>query len=120
MAKDKAALVKEQKDSLDKEGEKELLKRIELKEKENEELESKAKEKTAEAAVARIDKHLKQGDMSGALSLAQKLPDNVRQPAQEWLSKLAARAGVDQAIAKIENQLKASLGTGAAATDKKG
>jgi hypothetical protein len=79
-----------------------------------------AKEKTAEAAVARIDKHLKQGDMSGALSLAQKLPDNVRQPAQEWLSKLAARAGVDQAIAKIENQLKASLGTGAAATDKKG
>jgi hypothetical protein len=78
-----------------------------------------AKEKTAEAAVARIDKHLKQGDMSGALSLAEKLPDNVKAPARQWLSKLAARAGVDQAIAKIENQLKASLGTGAAATDKK-
>jgi len=49
IAKDKAALVKEQKDSLDKEGEKELLKRIESKEKENKELECKAKEKALEA-----------------------------------------------------------------------
>lgn len=68
---------------------------------------------TAEAAVARIEKRLKDGDMSGALSLAEKLPDEAKAPAKDWMSQLAARAGVDRAIAKIENQLKASLGAGA-------
>lgn len=72
------------------------------------------KENTAEAAVARIEKRLKDGDMSGALSLAEKLPDEAKAPAKGWMSQLAARAGVDRAIAKIENQLKASLGAGAA------
>ncbi len=49
MVKDKTVLVKEQKDSLDKDGEKELLKRIEKKEKENKELEEKGKEKALKA-----------------------------------------------------------------------
>lgn len=69
-----------------------------------------AEEKTAEAAVARIENHLKNGDMSGALALAEKLPDQAKAPARGWMSQLAARAGVDRAIAKIEDQLKASLG----------
>ncbi len=67
-------------------------------------------EKTAEAAVARIEKRLKDGDMSGALALADKLPEQAKTPARVWMSQLAARAGVDRAIAKIEEQLKASLG----------
>lgn len=67
-------------------------------------------EKTAEAAVARIEKRLKDGDMSGALALADKLPEQAKTPARAWMSQLAARAGVDRAIAKIEEQLKASLG----------
>jgi hypothetical protein len=71
------------------------------------------KENTAEAAVARIEQRLKDGDMTGALSLAEKLPAEAKVPAKDWMSKLAARAGVDRAIAKIENQLKASLGGGA-------
>lgn len=69
-----------------------------------------AEEKTAEAAVARIEKRLKDGDMSGALALAEKLPDRAKTPAGDWIGKLAARASVDRAIAKIEDQLKASLG----------
>jgi hypothetical protein len=69
-----------------------------------------ATEKTAEAAVARIEQLLKQGDMSGALALAEKLPDQSKAPAKDWIGQLAARAGVDRAIAQIENQLKASLG----------
>ncbi len=48
MAKAKAVLVKEQKDSLDKKGETELLKRIGAKEKENKTLEEKARRKTLE------------------------------------------------------------------------
>ncbi len=71
------------------------------------------KENTAEAAVARIEQRLKDGDTTGALSLAEKLPAEAKVPAKDWMSKLAARAGVDRAIAKIENQLKASLGGGA-------
>jgi hypothetical protein len=77
------------------------------------------KEKTAEAAVARIEKQLKDGNMSGALALAEKLPDKAKAPAKEWMSKLAARAGVDRAIEEIEGQLKASLGGGSADTGKK-
>lgn len=69
-----------------------------------------AEENTAEAAVARIEKRLKDGDMSGALALAEKLPDRAKTPAGDWIGKLAARASVDRAIAKIEDQLKASLG----------
>ena len=69
-----------------------------------------AEEKTTEAAVARIEQRLKSGDMGGALALAEKLPEEAKTPAREWMSQLAARAGVDRAIAKIEEQLKASLG----------
>lgn len=69
-----------------------------------------AEENTAEAAVARIEKRLKDGDMSGALALAEKLPERAKSPAGDWIGKLAARASVDRAIAKIEDQLKASLG----------
>ncbi|MGI9478488.1 MAG: COG4223 family protein, partial [Hyphomicrobiaceae bacterium] len=69
-----------------------------------------AEEKTAEAAVARIEKQLKSGDLSGALALAEKLPDEAKTPARDWIGQLAARAGVDRAIATIEDQLKASLG----------
>ena len=77
-----------------------------------------ATEKTAEAAVARIEKHLKQGDLVSALAVAEKLPDAAKAPAKSWMSQLAVRAGVDRAIAKIEDQLKASLGGGA--LEKKG
>lgn len=83
-----------------------------------------AEEKTAEAAVARIEERLKAGDLPGALVLAEKLPEKSKSSAGTWMSQLAARAGVDQAIAKIEDQLKSSLGsgldTGPAGTNTKG
>ena len=68
--------------------------------------------KTTEAAVARIEKLLKSGDLSGALTIARKLPEKSRAPAENWIKKLAARADVDRAISKVEGQLKASLGGG--------
>jgi hypothetical protein len=72
-----------------------------------------------EAAVARIEKNLKQGDLTKALAEAKKLPETGRQAASAWISELEARASVDQAIAEVENQLKASLG-GAKAGSKEG
>ncbi len=74
--------------------------------------------KTAEAAVARIDGRLREGDMNGALTLAEELPGKLKKPAEGWLAKLSARAGVDRAIAEIESQLKASLGAGQASEQK--
>lgn len=79
-----------------------------------------AEEKTAEAAVAQIEKRLKAGDMAGALALTEKLPEATKASAGTWMSQLAARAEVDRAIAKIEDQLKASLGTGPTGGEKKG
>lgn len=79
-----------------------------------------AEEKTAEASVARIEQRLKSGDMAGALTLAEKLPEPAKKLVGDWMSKLAARAGVDRAIAKIEDQLKASIGATPAGADKKG
>ena len=67
---------------------------------------------TTEASVARIEKLLKDGNLSGALSLAEKLPEKSKDVAKGWMSQLSARAEVDRAISKIEGQLKSALGGG--------
>lgn len=64
----------------------------------------------SEAAVARIEKFLKQGDLPKALAEAKKLPESGQQAAKGWIGELEARASVDSAIASVEDQLKASLG----------
>lgn len=69
-----------------------------------------------EAVLARTEGYLKAGDIAQALKEAQGLQPESRKPIQPWLARLEARASVDQALATIENKLKASLADGAAST----
>lgn len=72
---------------------------------------------STEAVVARIEKLVKAGDLVGAQAQAKALSGPARAAAKGWLDRLAARAEVDQAIAKLEQELKTSLGgTGQPAT----
>lgn len=73
-----------------------------------------ATDKSTEAVVSRIDERLRQGNLVAALEQAKELSDKARQPAQQWLDRVAARADVDRAIASLERQLKSSLGSNAA------
>ncbi|MEM9356626.1 MAG: hypothetical protein AAGB04_10470 [Pseudomonadota bacterium] len=73
-----------------------------------------ASDKSTEAVVSRIDERLRQGNLVAALDQAKELSDKARQPAQQWLDRVAARADVDRAIASLERQLKSSLGSNAA------
>lgn len=72
---------------------------------------------STEAVVARIEKLVKAGDLVAAQAQAKALSGPARAAAKGWLDRLAARAEVDQAIAKLERELKTSLGgTGQPAT----
>ena len=73
-----------------------------------------ASDKSTEAVVSRIDAQLQQGNLVAALDQAKNLSEKARQPAQEWIDRVAARADVDRAIASLERQLKSSLGSNAA------
>ena len=73
-----------------------------------------ANDKSTEAVVSRIDAQLQQGNLVAALDQAKNLSEKARQPAQEWINRVAARADVDRAIASLERQLKSSLGSNAA------
>jgi len=77
-------------------------------------------DKSTEAIVSRVEKLLKQGNLSGAIEQSKKLPEKARKPAAAWFERLAARADVDRAIAQLEGQLKASLGGGADQPTKTG
>ena len=77
-----------------------------------------AEDKSAEAVVGRMEKALKEGKLADVLAEAQQLSPKARAAAEGWLDKLEARAAVDQAIAQIEDQLKASL-AGNAPTEKR-
>ena len=70
-----------------------------------------ASDSSTEATVARMERQLQQGNLSGVLSESGHLSDKARKPAQDWLDRVAARAEVDRAIAAIEQQLKSSLGS---------
>ncbi|MBS0241114.1 MAG: hypothetical protein JSS20_02975 [Proteobacteria bacterium] len=72
-----------------------------------------AGETGAEAQVARMEAALKAGRLGDVLAEAKtlgKVPDT----AKDWLAKVAARQSVDQALAQVDETLKASLGGGAA------
>jgi hypothetical protein len=70
---------------------------------------------STEAIVARVEKLLVDGNLSGAFEQSKALSKEARAPIEGWLSRLEARANVDRAIAELERQLKASLGGGDAA-----
>src|SRR5690606_6826751 len=64
---------------------------------------------SVEAIVARMEQALAEGKFTAVLEQAQHLPPEALQPAEAWLAKVEARAAVDRAIARVEDQLKASL-----------
>ncbi|MEW5962668.1 MAG: hypothetical protein AB1749_03820 [Pseudomonadota bacterium] len=73
-----------------------------------------ADDKSTEAVVARMDASLKEGRLGDVMARARELPAAALKPAEDWLSKVAARHAVDSALAAIEAQLKTSLaGAGA-------
>lgn len=66
-------------------------------------------DKSAEATVARIESALGAGRLDEVLRLAEELPEVGKQAAADWLKKVKERHSVDQALASLEDQLKASL-----------
>jgi hypothetical protein len=63
----------------------------------------------AEATVARMEKALNAGNLDEVLTEASQLSPKARNAADAWLTRLEARATVDRALAKIEDQLKAMV-----------
>lgn len=68
-----------------------------------------AGDNSAEAIVARIETALDDSRLGDVIAQARTLPQRAQAPIEEWLSKVEARHAVDQAIAAIDGQLKASL-----------
>jgi len=68
-----------------------------------------ADDTSTEAIVARMETALNDGRLGDVLAQAKSLPQRARVPIEDWLIKVAARDTVDQAIAAVDAQLKASL-----------
>jgi len=70
-----------------------------------------ADEKTAEAVVARMEQALNEDRPGDVLQEARTLPQPAQDAAKDYLAKVEARFAVDRALAEVEAQLKASLGS---------
>lgn len=68
-----------------------------------------ADDTSTEAVVARMETALNDGRLGDVLTQAKYLPQRARVPIEDWLIKVTARDTVDQAIAAVDAQLKASL-----------
>lgn len=64
---------------------------------------------STEAIVARMEQALNDGRLGDVLAQSRTLPQRARVPIEDWLIKVTARDTVDQAIATVDAQLKASL-----------
>ena len=62
-----------------------------------------------EAKIARIEKALAESRLGEALDEAGRLPPEAAAAIAGWRAKAAARHSVDEAIATVENELKAAL-----------
>jgi hypothetical protein len=71
---------------------------------------------STEAVIDRMQSALRHGRLGDALGHAKTLPPKAAAAAEDWISKANARLAVDQALADLENALKASL-AGRAAGD---
>ncbi len=67
-------------------------------------------DKSAEAVAGRMELALKEGRLADVAEEAKTLSSKAKDAAAPFLEKVAARASVDDSVAKIENQLKSSLG----------
>lgn len=68
-----------------------------------------AADTSAEAIVTRIEAALNEGRLGDVIAAAKTLPAKAQAPIEDWLIRVTARHSVDQAIAQIEDRLKASL-----------
>jgi hypothetical protein len=68
-----------------------------------------ADDNSLDATIARMDTALKDGRLAEVLEQGKKLPPKAQLAAEDWLKQVEARQAVDQAMANIEAQLKASL-----------
>jgi hypothetical protein len=53
---------------------------------------------------------VKEGRLGDVLANAKKLPPKAALAGEDWIRKVEARQAVDQAMAEVENELKAALG----------
>jgi hypothetical protein len=68
-----------------------------------------AEDTSTEAIVARMEAAIDEGRLGDVLAQAKLLPQRARVPIEDWLTKVTARDTVDQAIAAVDQKLKASL-----------
>jgi len=66
-------------------------------------------DESAEATVARIEKHLEENNLTEVLAQVRKLPPEAAAKLTGWTEKVAARQSIDEAVATVENELKAAL-----------
>ena len=71
---------------------------------------------SVEATIARIEQALDDNRLAEVLAEARKLPPEASAKIAPWIEKIAARHSVDEAIANVENELKAALAAPAAAS----
>jgi hypothetical protein len=69
-------------------------------------------DKSTEATLGRMQVALNDGRLDEVLDAAKDLSPTATDAAQPFLDKVAARVGVDQALASIEAQLKSSIASG--------
>ncbi len=68
-----------------------------------------------EALIGRMEAAIKDGRLADVLANAKKLPPKAALAGEDWIRKVEARQAVEQAMAAVEGQLKASLGAPQAA-----
>jgi hypothetical protein len=69
-----------------------------------------ADDTSLEAVIGRMDAAVKDGRLADVLANAKKLPPKAALAGEDWIRKVESRLAVDQAMAEVEGQLKASLG----------
>jgi hypothetical protein len=69
-----------------------------------------ADDTSPEAVIGRMEAAVKDGRLADVLASAKKLPPKAALAGEDWIRKVEARQAVDQAMAEVEGQLKASLG----------
>jgi hypothetical protein len=79
-----------------------------------------ADDMSLEAILSRMEAAVKEGRLGDVLANAKKLPPKAALAGEDWIRKVEARQSLDQAMAEVENELKAALGgKKAAAPDDK-
>ena len=69
-----------------------------------------ADDASLEAIIGRMEAAMKDGRLAEVLANAKKLPPKAALAGEDWIKKVEARQAVEQAMAEVEAQLKASLG----------